>query len=193
MFDIQADIPDLTGLIDTNKAPVPGTGQTSPSPGEAPLASGANRKWDVSRRLQFVISNPKSIPHGKFSTGEGQLYIANIPNGTAVSFPTDPLIGNDDGQVDDEMDTPYADPSIANSAQATLFSSDRPQLSMPDAGIVDNTYTMQQTLLFQEFVRVQIGAKWYVIGDPVLWHINLNLKSQNLQWIDNGSDIGLGN
>jgi hypothetical protein len=65
------------------------------------------RKWDISRRYSFVVTNPARIPRAKFSLGYDLVYSNDPPSGTTVSLPSDPLIGNDDTGAGDEDDNPY--------------------------------------------------------------------------------------
>ncbi|MCE0499138.1 MAG: hypothetical protein LV481_14450 [Methylacidiphilales bacterium] len=175
--------------------PVPFFASTSPSPpGTSDLGGGANMKWDVSRRYSFPISNPASIPRGKFTSGFGTIYSQAIPSGNAVSLPSNPLIGNDDASTADEDDNPYAACTTTNLTHAIgqITSLDRPTLWMPNAGGSEGN-TLEQSFLMQEFVRVQIGSSWYVISDPLLWKEVENLTFHSGQWQDNGSLLGAGN
>jgi hypothetical protein len=69
-----------------------------------PLAGGFDKKWDVSRRWRLRVFNPGNIPQGKFPFAFKQLY-THQPNAGFVeelAFPSNPVEGNDDRNVDDE-------------------------------------------------------------------------------------------
>jgi len=189
--DNTGDIPDLTG---GNTIDAPGAGTHSPSPGEGDLAGGAEAKWDVSRRYSFTISNPDSIPRGKFTSDFGSIYSASIPNGAAVSLPSSSLIGNDDANTGDEDNNLYQSSSGAHVSHSIgqIASYDKPALFMPDAGGATDD-TIEQDDLFQEFARLQIGSQWYLISDPLQWKIIQKVKFGSGEWQDNGSTLGAGN
>ena len=200
--DTTQDIPNLTGVNVVPPA-VPGTGTNTTSVGyggSLDLGTGATRKWDMSRAYSFVISNPNSIPRADFVVDYGTIYSQSVPNGTAVSLPTLP-VGNDDFYNSDpdnpEDDNPYQASTKAGLLHdvGELSSSDAPSLFMPDAGGASN-YTLKQSYLMEEFVRLEIGSGWYVISDPYKWKFVESLTFQGGQWIDNSADpseTGLGN
>ena len=194
IVDKTKDIPDLQGA--NNPTPkVPGAGTISPSPAGSDLAGGVDHKWDMSRRYAFFISNPTAIPRGKFTADFGKVYDADVPSGFVVPLPDDSLIGNDDfGDTSPENDDPYNPCSDAHLVHAVgqMSSYDQPTLYMPDAGGTPNA-TFEQSLLAQEFARLQIGGRWYLVSDPVLWKVVEKLTFSNGHWQDNGLTLALGN
>jgi hypothetical protein len=141
----RSDRPNLTGA---NSSAPPGGNNAD----NKPLSGGANKKWDMSRRISRTISinampaipNPSPLD-------------VNIPK------PSDPLIGNDDAGTGDENNTP--------GSPATIQSSDRPQRGFGrKGGDIGDTYDNDTS--FEEFARLQINGNWYLISDPENWGVH---------------------
>ena len=183
------DRPDLSGA----KAGGP-PGGNSPFTGY-PLAGGADKKWDVSRRAQYRILNPNLIPKGKFSKGFGTIYDGQPQaDSIAVDFPADTVVGNDDSGVSDENNDPYNDSKDAElgHAKGEVTSIDWPSIWMPEAGAA-NGFTYEERDFFGEFLRVELNAHWYRASDFLNWKIVMKVQFQGGQWVDNGSATGPGN
>lgn len=182
-------------ISDSDRPSLEGGKKTSP-PGEnspftgTPLAGGANNKWDVSRRVSVHILNPNLIAHGKFSDGYGSLY-NNQPKADdmAVDFPSNDVVGNDDTAYADEANDPYSGTDVDVGNVASL---DRPSLAMPYAGASEGN-TLNQKLLFGEFLRLEIADKWYRVSDFLQWKMIMSVKFQGGAWVNDGSSSGPGN
>ena len=181
------DIPNLAdnrGLV-----PVPGSKDEHPIYSGTYLATGANSRWDVSRKVSFQVRNPGSVPLQYFPPAYAKAYKPNVPpSGVLVEFPKVEALGNDDTETKDESNNPWHDP-------CHVTSRDTPQLFMsavvpPIAGsAVASDAALEMELDFREFVRLQIGERWYEVSDPVEWNLTLKLKLQNNVWADQGSTI----
>jgi hypothetical protein len=190
--DGTADVPNLTGGKDSNGDNQ--LGDRSSTSG-VPLANGAAARWDVSRRVQYHLLNPNLIPYGKMAAGFGLLYQGEPQfDLVTVNFPASWVIGNDDTGVQDEDNNPYAisDRVEREHSIGEISSLDGPNLRIPDSGGQEG-FTFQEQDLFQEFARVQIGGTWYLIAEPVSWHVTMKVVYHSGQWNDNGSETGSGN
>jgi hypothetical protein len=191
--DKNADVPELTGARDTaGDAQIDGVSPYSNNR----LVNGAPLRWDVSRRVKYHFLNPNLIPYGKMTAGYGSIYNGQ-PSAdlVTVDFPTSPLIGNDDASHSiDEDNDPYNASNKTNLTHAVgeITSLDPPNAAFADAG-GGTGFTFQEDDLFQEFARVQLGATWYVISDPLPWKLIMKIKFQNGQWVDDGTTTGPGN
>ncbi|MCW5747629.1 MAG: LysM peptidoglycan-binding domain-containing protein [Alphaproteobacteria bacterium] len=165
-----ADRPDLTGA-NVNAPP----GGNHPIFG-APLANGANRKWDSSRQMKLKILNPVPIPNADF---EQPVYVS-VP-----SFPANDVEGNDDRSVGDENNNPYT-----NGGKLNGFDS-------PSTGIAHsagaNGNTVEFRLHFREFARVELAGTWHRISDFFPWRIHLVFKRAGGKWVDGGTNKATDN
>jgi len=148
-----ADRPNFSGANTT--APPGGTNAAG-----QPLSGGANMKWDMSRRIAIraTVPNPPFNP---------PILVDRTDN-----FPNNPVIGNDDAGVGDEINNPYT-----NNGQ--IESEDVPtrQLTLNGGNIGDN-YRCQ--LWFQEFARLEIQGTWYVISESQLWRVDYRMEKQTV-------------
>ncbi len=119
-------------------------------------------RWDMSRRLVTrAATNPPGLTVNCIDFN--------------VDFPSDPLQGNDDVGVLDEVNDPYA-------GDGQIRSTDDPGRLGPFEGGLTNgnpgdTYVSK--IWFQEFARVQLGTTngtWFVISDPLLWRVEFHLE-----------------
>lgn len=140
----RSDRPNLTGTNATN--PPGGTNAKGDS-----LAGGAHKKWDMSRRISRVI-NINATPAMTLS-----LLDRNI------NKPSDPLIGNDDAGTGDENNTPSSSGNIQSGDDPTRGFDRR-------GGDVGDTYDNDTS--FEEFARLEINGKWYLISDPENWGVH---------------------
>lgn len=152
------DRPDLSGANTFAGATVPPPGVASPS-GQS-LSGGADRKWDMSRkiarRMTVTAANPGMIPAAASDFN--------------FNFPVSPVIGNDDVGTSDEAVNPYSALFIG-----VLTSKDIPTRTYgTDGGNVGQTYVNQTW--FQEFARLLIGDTWYAISDPFQWRVEFRFK-----------------
>jgi hypothetical protein len=148
------DRPDLSG---PNMAPPPG-GTNSCG---AALSGGANAKWDISRR---IIIRASTTPPG--------LPLACIDN--PVNYPNDPAIGNDDAGTGDEDNDPYSAPGLGQ-----LLGDDTPMRPGPNGGALRYGHVgdmYQSQLWFEEFARLELDGRWYIISDPLPWRVDFRLQ-----------------
>lgn len=174
------DVPNFKGNKTIDPPDVP-TGDTDVYQQGISLAGGADKKWDVSRRLIHKIINPSNVPLPEDPSDPGGL-IFNTSYGT---FPSDPVVGNDDkGVLEDEMNDPYDD-------FKRITSRDNPQFFLRNAdGTIGDT--VEHRVNFQEFARLQIGDSWYVISDYLLWRFHLKFRKLSAtQWGDDNSILAL--
>ena len=190
--DNTADVPNLTASKDSS-----GDDQvngTSPHNGLS-LLGGATLRWDVSRRVRVHILNPNLIPLAKMSSGEGNIFQGE-PQADLITvpFPGTAVVGNDDTNVADEDNVPYAAGTRSGLTHAIgeVTSRDGPALALADAG-GQAGFSFEEDDLFQEFVRLQIDSVWYVVSDPVPWKLVLKISYQNGHWLDNGSTTAPSN
>jgi hypothetical protein len=174
------DVPDFKGDKTVDPPDVPATDTDVYQQGIG-LAGGANKKWDVSRRLIHKIVNPSNVTLPEDPSDPGGV----IFNTNYSTFPSDPVVGNDDrGVLEDEMNDPYDD-------FKRITSRDNPQFFLRNAdGAIGDT--VEHRVNFQEFARLQIGDSWYVISDYLLWRFHLKFKKLSAtQWGDDNSILAL--
>jgi hypothetical protein len=192
------DVPDLRGANTVNVPDVSDVGTDVSGIGDN-LSTGADKKWDVTRRVKRKIINPSAIPFSTFPEYAGtsiELFT------TRLNYPSNLLVGNDDRGVGDENNDPYT------GAVKRITSLDDPLFFINNTrGVVNDTF--QKILHFQEFARLEIGNAWYNISAPISWRIHMKYKKVSevtdntdyngdgdkvdVLWIDDGSSIALDN
>lgn len=184
------DRPDLSGANTTSVPPAGGKNYA----GNA-LSGGATKKWDSSRRIRQKTLNPSSVAlpgdasfHDNFhnfpsvSDGDGR------PGGAgAISFRDWLVAGNDDAGVGDEDNNPYTAPHTGK-----LWGIDTPSRGILHSAGADGN-TVEWRLHFQEFARLEINGKWYLISDFYPWRVHYKLKKVSGKWKDNGSSRATDN
>jgi hypothetical protein len=192
---VTGDFPDLRG------APL-----TAPGPRGAldhmgrSLAGGVNAKWDVSRIIRKKIINPAGLnvtvdprdapmnadhPHfPSMADGDGR------PGGAEAASLEDWLVvGNDDSTAFREFNNPYD-----GSGPGLGKLSERDVVTVPLLhNIGANGNTLEWRLHFQEFTRLEINRKWYVISDHFPWRMHFKFKKVAGQWQDSGSEREFNN
>jgi len=185
-----ADRPDLSGANATSVPPAGGLNHAG-----NPLTGGATKKWDSSRKIRKKTLNPSSVPliggasfHGNYhnypsmSDGDGR------PGGAgAVSFMDWLVAGNDDAGVGDEDNNPYTAPHAGK-----LWGIDTPSRAVRHTAGADGN-TVEWRLHFQEFARLEIKGKWYLISDYYPWRVHYKLKKVSGKWRNNGSSKATDN
>lgn len=182
------DWPDFRGNFST-----PPPGDISEFTG-LPLSLGANKKWDVARRVEERILNPGLKPQGKFAAGSGSIYNSQpSADSIAVPLPSNPVIGNDDSDVSDEDNAPYSvsTTEYLEHAIGQITSRDRPNIWMPEVGSSDGD-TIEERCNFSEFARLEIGEKWYRISDYLDWRFVLKVKMVSGEWTNDGCETAEG-
>jgi hypothetical protein len=181
------------------------------------LQTGAAMKWDVSRVVRQRVLNPHRVPLGLAATrrknflsyptmrdGDG------IPEKEAdpVSFEEWLIVGNDDTEnfvgvtaadlnpydfkakvVEKMQGVPVGNGS---SEQGTLTSFDIPGNQMPHDRGSDGD-TVEWRMHFQEFTRLEINEKWYLISKRLEWRVHNKYIKVKGKWKDNGSAKALDN
>jgi len=167
---------------------------TAPVPGAAlrhvisnnPLSGGASKKWDVSRQIRIKILNPHLYPVAQLSVIAGHLW-----NGqpaavtTPENYPADEAQGNDDSNVCDETKNPYEN-------CGWLTSVDDPTMVMRNATGA-NGQTFERRYHFREFMRVNLGPRWYRASDYSLWRFHGRFRRAAGAWGDNVSTFARDN
>ena len=158
VFNSTATIAPSTLITDTDRPDLSGANTVAPPGGQA-LSSGADKKWDVSRRratrINITAGNP-SMPDEILDVDQ--------------DFPTDPLVGNDDHGTSDETNNPYSSLFLGQ-----LTSHDAPTRTWElDGGNVNQIYVVK--IWFQEFARMIIGDSWFIISDPLPWRVEFRFK-----------------
>jgi len=177
----EADRPDLEG-INMCDPPNVDAGETGVFNNGVSLARGANRRWDSSRQIRNKVINPNGI-----------LFI-NMPISVTLAHPDYPLdetCGNDDKTTDDEDNNPYDQPYLG-----IILGVDETFVVLNhELGALGDTCEFR--FHFREFVRLQLGNRWYRISDWFLWKAHFRFVKQNQNsvpvWLDDGSFIGTDN
>jgi hypothetical protein len=164
------------------------------------LSGGVNSKWDSSRIIRRKTLNPAgvSLPgnasfHGTFPEFPSMLDGDGHSGGAdAISFQDWLVVGNDDSGTTDEDNNPY-DARVAavligpgSSATGQLTGYDAPsRFLLHSAG--SNGDSVEWRMHFQEFTRLDINGKWYLISDHFPWRVHYKVKKTSGKWRDNGS------
>lgn len=199
-WDFYFTIQPLSILADANRPDFTGAKTTSPPAGThfasgRPFSSGADKKWDVSRRVRGKMLSP-NVGSEWFRINTGSAY-TGLPSAQkiSVSYPSNTVMGNDDTSTADEINIP--------NAQGKVWSADAPGYpTLRDAGgnIGD---TVENRGHFGEFLRLEIEGVWCRVSDFVNWRFHSKLikadeSADNLDhngdgdkldqlWINNGS------
>lgn len=198
-IDWTATIAPATIITDADRPAIEGQTRVRP-PGSAAagdrldkgVASDANKDatgsgfsgWDISRqvRMKAMIGNPLASAGASFWARLGY---------AQESYAGDDVEGNDDGSVGaDEDSNPYDEGSgvPGKGAKGILRSNDEPGLGFPDGQTSSHTApaanddTARLHVHFREFVRVQIGSKWYRVSDWGEWRWHFNTKRVAGKW-----------
>jgi hypothetical protein len=144
-----------------------------------PDASGsAYSGWDISRQItQRVFLGPNLDP---------VVVSATIPSFYhPIDYPNNPVEGNDDDNVADEDDNPYAP---GKGIVGQLISNDRPGLNLSDSTSASHMDPgvdgdrIKETRWFREFARIQIGNVWYRCSDYATWRYFVGLHRIDGKW-----------
>ena len=187
------DFPDLTG---TKTADVPGKDNPHYSDPKK-WGDGVTLKWDVTRQANITMNNPASIQPKDFADWyfpPRPRYLSHNPfNGILEPWPDDKLAGNDDSfrHRGDEDDDPYKKPTYTDLPRKPLeheigevTSVDSPLLPSPMAkNLLSHppSHLARDTEFgwkfeFREFVRLQIGSKWYCVSNKIPWSMEFKAK-----------------
>ena len=214
IFNLNADIPNLTGK---HTIAVPG-GSKKHFFVSIPLANGVEAKWDMSRQVRARVKSPQLHWRNWNVRPQKTWQNLNLPkaNVVFVKFPASEVEGNDDpfvgagaqdnnpysAQEQDLSVIPKPNQAVPKAKVGEMTSIDSPfgplvpnspNLVAP-AGqnqTIPNGWTVELHMQFIEFVRLQIGSKWYLISDQTggQWRFQAKLKYDAAKkiWVDNGS------
>jgi hypothetical protein len=174
------------------------------------LSGGVNSKWDGSRIVRQKTINPKGVSllgdasfnstfpdFPSLSDGDGR------PGGAkGISFEDWLVVGNDDAWTGEQDNNPY-DAQTPNtqlgrdfgdhtSMPGTLTGFDTPSRGILNSQGSDGD-TVEWRLHFQEFTRLDINGKWYLISDHFPWRVHYKLKKVSGKWKDDGSNKAKNN
>jgi peptidoglycan hydrolase-like protein with peptidoglycan-binding domain len=144
------------------------------------LAGGINGRFDMSRQINRAMVDPAGLR-------AGCMFVA-------VPFPTNNAEGNDDTNVADEKNDPFAAGVIATTGRAVaagfLGSFDRPSFIMRHTmGVAGDT--IERRVRFREFARLEYHNTWFSISNVQPWFATFRLqKNAAGLWVDNGSVAG---
>ena len=102
---------------------------------------------------------------------------------TEKTFPKpkdDLLIGNDDSNVDEETNDPYAN-------NQTLTSDDPVKRAYGFAAGHENA-THENKFKFEEFVRLEINKKWFLVSDDDDWEVHFKFKKEKIDEAEIGPE-----
>jgi hypothetical protein len=142
--------------------------------------------WDMSRQVRQRVckGNPDKVPPEPIAeTTNADPEPQDRP--IAYPAPADDVQGNDDREVGiDEDSWPYDEGAgtPGRGIRGTLRSTDQPSISFLDAEDYnripsgEDGDTFRWVLHFREFVRVQLGRKWYRCSEFGLWRWHMHAK-----------------
>jgi hypothetical protein len=138
-------ISPATIITDADRPNLSGANTVDPPGGNhplfgAPLANGANRKWDSSRHIRAKLFNPAGIANADFT---------QPPPNVVNAYPVNDVEGNDDRATGDENNDPYANGGI-------LRGFDSPGVGIAHSA-ASNGDTFEWRLHFREFTRGTTG------------------------------------
>lgn len=185
-----ADRPDIHGPA----VPVPGAALRHVV-GGAPLGGGAcGHRWDASRQIRVRVLNPHLYP---ILSGAGlpvlppgvlgHLWAGQpVANTVPENYPADPVLGNDDSsEFDPEQNSPYCNGGVVEGT-------DDPQMPMLNTTGADGN-TFEVRFHFREFLRVNLGTRWYRASDFSLWRVHFRFLRAGGVWTNNGSIFAQNN
>ena len=179
-----ADRPALDG---PPTAPVPGAALRHVASGNF-LRGGAAKKWDASRRIRVRILNPRlyTVPQLPPIDPLGHLWNGQPTADTIPeNFPADTALGNDDSNTCDETNNPYENCGLVTSI-------DNPKIPMRNSTGGDGDM-FDLRMHFGEFLRVNLGTKWYRASDFSPWRFHPRFRRAGGVWTDNGSTFAPDN
>ncbi len=146
------------------------------------LSDGANKKWDVSRRMRIKLFSP-AVGTAWFDDPGGTIY-DDLPSAAILKedYPANSVVGNDDTLPDDENNIPDANGKVESTDVVG-------NPTVRDAGgNVGNSFEFRAH--FGEFLRLEIEGGWSRISDFVNWRVHGKLKkaSEALDGQDYNSD-----
>lgn len=128
-------------------------------------------------------------------TVAGDIYQSfTSPSTIVVDYPTNEAEGNDDLGAEDEDNNPYSGVELQPSTTirtplGQLASFDHPVAPVWIKAAGTGGERLEWRLNFREFVRLQIGNKWYRISDFIdgEWKHIAKVRKVAGDWVDDGS------
>lgn len=191
--DAESDVPDLRGA---NTLPPPNPpDRVAHILSGRPFSTGADRKWDVSRRMRMKLLNPALVASDVFRPAEFTA-VQPVLEQIVTDFPPADFdaVGNDDTLSPShangaaiQSNNPYV-----TSGKVGMWNQDRPELPLRnDVGYDGNV--IEQRVHFGEFARLQLGNRWQRISEFFPWRIHFRLRRNHGQWEDHGSGFSFDN
>ncbi len=147
---------------------------------DAFLSGGADSYWDASRQIRAKILNPRMYTKNEFPILPGKFFDGQPQaSHVVVDYPKADNIGNDDTHTGDEHNNPYvANPQFTGSEVGKIVSHDTPNMSIfaQTGGLGD---TLEYKLHYKEFLRLNIGDKWFRVSDFVEWKSDYKFKREH--------------
>jgi outer membrane protein OmpA-like peptidoglycan-associated protein len=171
-----ADRPDIHGPA----VPVPGAAQTHVLSLTALAGGACGHRWDASRQVRARVLNPHLYTIADLGGPLGRLW-ADPPAANSVreNYPANDVQGNDDTSDTDENNSPYCSAGVVTGIDA-------PTMALLNAtGADGNTFEIRAH--FREFLRVNLGTKWYRASDFSLWRVHFRFRRVAGAWTDNVS------
>jgi outer membrane protein OmpA-like peptidoglycan-associated protein len=184
-----ADRPDIHGPA----VPVPGAALPHVVSG-TPLGRGAcGHRWDASRQIRIRVLNPHLYPVAPAPGAPGLPPVGGhlwagqpVANTVPENYPADNALGNDDSSdFDPEQNSPYCN---AGAVEGT----DDPQMPMLNTTGA-NGDTFEVRFHYREFLRVNLGTRWYRASDFSLWRVHFRFLRAGGVWTNNGSTFAQNN
>lgn len=148
-------------------------------------------KWDITRQARVRILSPVLGIGDLADDGPGVVYDA-LPNANRIvatsvtqgtdSYPSEELEGNDGSKPAFKSTDPYGQ------GNGRLEDSDEVRTAgvVNAAGAVGTCFEARWQ--FREFVRLEIGGRWYRVSDWALWRFHAKLKKdESGLYVDDGS------
>jgi len=194
---LSADIPDLTGRSTVD---VPEANKKHITTGYR-MRHSAERKWDISRQMRIRVHSPSLNTNDYDESIKGQIYQGlSSENKMVIDYPQEEAEGNDDIGTADEDNNPYSSAETKPGASTKTPSGDLASSDLPVGPVWIKTTSaggdkLEWRFYFREFVRLEIGKKWFLIsdfGDGEWKHVAKAEKDVG-DWVDDGSYTETGN
>jgi len=177
-----ADRPDIHGPA----VPVPGAASTHVLSLTALAGGACGHRWDASRQVRARVLNPHLYTFTQLGGKLGRLWAdPPVANSVRENYPADDVVGNDDTSDTDENNSPYCSAGV-------VTGNDAPTMGLLHAtGADGNTFEIRAH--FREFLRVNLGTKWYRASDFSLWRVHFRFRRVAGAWTDNVSSFAPDN
>jgi len=177
-----ADRPDIHGPA----VAVPGAALTHVLSLTALAGGACGHRWDASRQVRARVLNPQLYTVAQLGGPLGRLW-ADPPVANAVreNYPANDVVGNDDTSDTDENNSPYCN-------AGAVTGTDTPTMALLNATGADGD-TFEIRAHFREFLRVNLGTKWYRASDFSLWRVHFRFRRVAGAWTNDVSSFAQDN